>query len=404
MKRNRRAAVEDLWMKTVIDENGTRTKVPSGQHGRGSRWRARYVDNDGREHTKQFPVKATAQRWLDQQTSKIVQGKHVSARDAKTTVEQWCEQWFEGYKGHRPNSVSSARTMIGMINREFGELTLADVRPSQVKSWCARLKTDGYAVSTISRTHSLLKQIFEDAVFDGLLGANPCSKRTSPPAPKQKPFCVSTEQVWALHDAMPERMRVAILLGAFAGLRIGEACGLRVSDVDFMRGIVHPKQQWGGAPLKNEASNAPVPVGQDLALMLAKSVEKFPSDVGMMVTSEATGQCCPNMLHCTIADLRDELKLPAKFNFHDLRHYYGSMLLANGEDLIKVQHKMRHASASTTLNVYSHLLPGKEETNSAVSAAIGHVRSRQLNSVHTNAMTFRICVYALMFDLLDVDK
>lgn len=363
-------------MKTVRDENGNTTTVPSALHGRGSRWRARYVDGDGREHAKQFPIKAQAQRWLDKQVADVVQGKHVAPRDAKITVEQWCERWFEGYKGNRPNSVNSARTMIRMIVREFGDLALSDVRPSQVKTWCARMKTD-YAVSTISRAHSLLKQIFEDAVFDGLLGANPCSRRTSPPAPKKKPYCATTEQVWALHDAMPERMQVAILLGAFAGLRIGEACGLRVADVDFMRGVVHPKQQWNGAPLKNDASDAPVPIPQDLALMLAASVEKFPSH--MMVTSEGTGQCCPNVLHCTIAGLRDELGLPAKFNFHDLRHYYGSMLLDSGADLVKVQHRMRHASATTTLNVYAHLLPDSDEsTKDAVSAAIS-ARRRTAN-------------------------
>jgi hypothetical protein len=74
VKRNRRAAVEDLWMKTVRDENGNRTTVPSASHGKGSRWRARYVDGEGREHAKQFKIKAHAQRWLDQQTSAVVQG------------------------------------------------------------------------------------------------------------------------------------------------------------------------------------------------------------------------------------------------------------------------------------------------------------------------------------------
>jgi integrase len=377
VKRNRRAAVEDLWLKTVRDENGNSTTVPSAQHGRGSRWRARYVDGDGREHAKQFKVKAKAQAWLDQQTSKIVQGKHIAPRDAKVTVKDWCELWFEGYKGHRPNTVNATRTMIRLIVREFGDQPLSDVRPSSVKMWCARLKTDGYAVSTISRAHSLTKQIFEDAVFDGLLGANPCSRRTSPPAPKQKPYVVTAEQVWNLYDAVPERMQAAILLGAFAGLRIGEASGLRVSDVDFMRGVVHPRQQWGGEPLKNAASDAPIPIPQDLALLLAKSVEKFPSD--MMVTSAQTGRCCPNVLQCTITDLRDDLGLPAKFNYHDLRHFFGSMLIASGADIVKVQHRMRHASASTTLNVYAHLLPDSDEsTKDAVSAAIS-ARQKKAN-------------------------
>jgi integrase len=33
-----------------------------------------------------------------------------------------------------------------------------------------------------------------------------------------------------LHDVLPTRLRAAILLGAFVGLRVAEACGLRVAD------------------------------------------------------------------------------------------------------------------------------------------------------------------------------
>jgi hypothetical protein len=81
-----------------------------------------------------------------------------------------------------------------------------------------------------------------------------------------------------------------VLLGAFAGLRIAEVCGLHVTDVAFIRGVVHPKQQWtnrGGparlVPLKTEGSSQPIPIPHDLALLLSASVQKYPSD--MMVTA-----------------------------------------------------------------------------------------------------------------------
>lgn len=90
-----------------------------------------------------------------------------------------------------------------------------------------------------------MSQIRGDAVFDHLCGRNPCSRKTSPTAGKQIPYCATTEQVWALHDAMPDHLKVAVLLGAFAGLRVSESSGLRVIDVDFTRGIVHPKVRWG---------------------------------------------------------------------------------------------------------------------------------------------------------------
>lgn len=370
MKRNRRAAVEDLWYKTVRLDDDATEKQRSARHGTGLRWRARYVDSSGREHSKAFTIKAQAQSWLDQQPSAIMQGKHVAPRDANITVKHWCEQWLDSYKGHRKNSIDGAGTMVRMIVAEFGELALTELRPSHIKTWCARLKADGYAQSTISSTHGRLKQILEDAVLDGLVGANPCSRRTSPPAGKKKVYCATTEQVWQLHDAMPERLQVAVLLGAFAGLRIGEACGLRIKDVDFTRGVVHPKVQWKSAPLKNDASDAPIPIPHDLALLLSSSVQRFPST--MMVTSAGTGRCCPDSLQFAVAAARTKVDgLPEQFSFHDLRHYFASMLIASGADLLKVQARMRHAQASTTINVYGHLWPDADEsTKDAVSVAI----------------------------------
>ena len=76
--------------------------------------------------------------------------------------------------------------------------------------------------------------------------ANFCSRKTSPPMSKQKVYCASTAQVWALHDAMPEHLRVA--------------------DVDFISGVVHPFQKWSNKPLKTDGSAAPIPIPQDLAL------------------------------------------------------------------------------------------------------------------------------------------
>jgi hypothetical protein len=62
------------------------------------------------------------------------------------------------------------------------------------------------------------------------------------------------------------------------------------------------------------------------------------------------------------------------------------MLIASGADIVKVQHRMRHASASTTLNVYAHLLPDSDEsTKDAVSAAISaRKKTANITRVHTS--------------------
>ena len=46
---------------------------------------------------------------------------------------------------------------------------------------------------------------------------------------------------------------------------------------------------------------------------------------------------------------------------HDLRHFYASGLIASGCDVVTVQRALGHASATTTLNTYSHLWPTAED-------------------------------------------
>ena len=352
--------------------------MPSASNGKGKRWRARYVDDQGREHAKGFARKADAQNWLDAQTAALVSGTHVAPRDALLTVSQWCDMWIEGYKVNRDSSVRQARTHIKHIVAEFGDMPLSAVRPTLVKTWLAKMKAEGFQESYRYAMHSRLSQIMGDAVTDGLLGRNPCSRKTSPSMGKQKPYCATTAQVWALHDEMPDHLQVAVLLGAFAGLRVAEAAGCRVADVDFIRGVVHPVQQWPDKPLKTDGSSSPVPIPRDLALLLSASVQKYPSE--MMVTNgPGTDRCGPWLIDRAVRKARAKVEgLPEEFSFHDLRHYFASLLIAAGADIKTVQARMRHASARTTLDTYGHLWPDADEST---RSAIGPVVAERMDSL-----------------------
>ena len=70
--------------------------------------------------------------------------------------------------------------------------------------------------------------------------------------------------------------------------------------------------------------------------------------------------------------------LPGGFRYHDLRHYFASLLIASGTDVKVVQARLRHASAKTTLDTYGHLWPDSDEStraavDSAVTARVGTV-------------------------------
>jgi integrase len=359
------ARVKDLW--TVYPE----------RRGRGKRWLAVWNDPSGRERSKAFAKKADAERHAAAMEVDVSRGVYVDPKTARTTVAQWCETWLAGYATRRPSTVRQARVHVRQIIAEFGALPLSAVRPSQVRSWTARLREEGFAVSYVYALHSRLAQIMSDAVHDGLIPRSPCSRRTSPGPARQRPYVATTEQVWALYDEMPERLRVAVLLGAFVGLRVAEACGLRVADIDFMRGIVSPRVQYPAEELKTEVSRTPVPIPSSLSAELSAHVATGHSGETLL-TGEDGRQLPPWALERAMRKARRKVEgLPAGFRYHDLRHYLASLLIASGADVKTVQARLRHASAKTTLDTYAHMWPDRDESTRAAIDAVLSARAEQ---------------------------
>lgn len=348
----------------TITKRTVRWRDRDGVERTAQRWRARYVDDAGDRHEKTFQRKTDAQTWLDEQTSKLVTGTHVPPRKARTTVDQWCDTWLAGYATRRGSTVRQAEVHLARIRAHFGRQQLGDVRPSQVKAWVAALKAEGLADSYIYALHARLAQLYFDAIEDGLVAKSPCSRKTSPPQGRQRPYVATTEQVWAVYDALPANLRPAVLLGAFVGAREAEVCGMRIPDLDLMRGVWTPAAQYPAVPLKSDCSRTPVAFGQTLALELAAHIETT-ADVRRdeWVVVNAWGeQVAPWTLQRAMRAARDKVPgLPETFGFHDLRHYFASMLIEGGADVKKVQAAMRHASAKTTLDTYAHLWPDSDD-------------------------------------------
>ncbi|MGB3187341.1 MAG: tyrosine-type recombinase/integrase [Ornithinimicrobium sp.] len=72
--------------------------------------------------------------------------------------------------------------------------------------------------------------------------------------------------------------------------------------------------------------------------------------------------------------------VPDGFRFHDLRHYFASLLISSGLDLKVVEARMRHASAMTTLNTYGRLWP---DTDESARAAVAVAMASRADSLRT---------------------
>jgi integrase len=328
------------------------------------RWQARWRDPEGRQRSRDFKKKSEATGFLATVDADLVRGQYTDPTQRRMRLAEWCDRWLEGYSTRRDSTVRQARVHLLRICGSMGRMPLDAIRPSDVRNFVAELQRDGLSESYVYALYRRLSQVLGDAVNDGILTRNPCTRATAPRAGHQRPYVATTEQVWQLHDLVPEHLQPAILLGGFAGLRISEVSGLRAQDVDFLRRTVTPQAQYGGGPLKSPASHASVPVPEELVIMLSQSIQR--SREGTVICDELGFPVPPWSIERAVRRARGAVAgLHEAFRFQDLRHYYASLLISEGLDIKVVQARLRHASATTTLNVYGHLWPDRDETSRA---------------------------------------
>lgn len=146
-------------------------------------------------------------------------------------------------------------------------------------------------VSSAARAYAVFVQfatlsgVCSAAVDDGLIAKSPCSPASAkPPAAGQRRVVpCPTERVEAVTAALPEPYQAVAVVAAGLGLRQGEAFGLGVDDVDFLRRVVHVRRQVkivGGqlvfAPPKT-GKERDAPPAESLALRLAAQLRAFPA-------------------------------------------------------------------------------------------------------------------------------
>jgi integrase len=326
---------------------------------------------DGRDVGHTWPTPELAKKEETELRADIGRGRAVFA-DRRTTLGEFAQAWLAGHTGR----ASTLATITGRIELQvlpaLGHRTLASLRPSELQRWAKRLG-DELAPETVKGVVGLLRQILRAAVRDGLIASNPADGLRLPRAEKERVVPLSVEQVEALRRAMPPRYAAAVILAAGSGLRPGEVFGLTVDKVDFLRRTVKVDQQMVSgiagqkpalAPPKTPRSRRLVPVPALVVEALSAHLAAFPAGPdGLIFTSEWG------------TPVAKRAKLPETANgWHQLRHFYASVLIRAGESVRVVSERLGHADAAMTLNTYSHLWPDDDDrTRSAVEAAFGGV-------------------------------
>lgn len=345
------------------------------------RWRARYRDAEGVEHARHFTRKVDAQRWLDGVTAAVVTGTYVDPRAGRRTVREYGEDWRSA-QVHRATTAAHVETMLRRhVYPALGERPLAAVRPSEVQALVKTL-SGVLAPATVGVVHRILAGVLKAAVRDRLIASSPCEGTRLPKLVRAQVEPLTLEAVEALTGAMPPRLRALVTLTAGTGLRQGEAFGLTVDRVNFLRRaltvdrqlVLLPGREPYLAPPKTAASVRTVPLPRVVVDSLAAHLAEYPPlGDGFVLTTER-GRPLRRTSFSAQAwqPAVAAAGLPAGTHFHDLRHFYASLLIRHGESVKAVQARLGHASAAETLDTYSHLWPDSDDrTREAVDAVLG---------------------------------
>lgn len=345
-------------------------------------WRARYRDPEGRWHARHFERKVDAERFLDKMRGDLARAEWVDPKLARTLFGEYVAQWRVGQVQHRRSTSEQLESRLRKhILPFFERRPIGSIRSSDVRAWVAD-RTAVLAPSSVENCYIWFATIMRCAVTDRLIPASPCVgiKRPSIDRPPVKPL--TTAHVLELSDAVPARYRAVIVLAAGSGLRQGELFGLDLERIDWLtRSVVVDRQLTSPikgepylAPPKSKASIRRVPVADAVLAELSEHVREYPPGEGFLFTNAAGAPLRRTRFDevWRSALRRSADALPANVKFHDLRHYFASLLIRQGASVKAVQASLGHASATTTLDTYGHLWPDDDErVRAAVAADLG---------------------------------
>lgn len=349
-------------------------KRPNGK------WRARYRDEAGKEHARHFERKIEAQRWLNEVTASVVTGTYVDPRAGRIKFAAWWSEWA-GRQVWTTGTREAAQQAADSVT--FADVPLKSLRQSHLQAWVKTMsqpapsRKAGLAASTIRTRWNYVHMALRAAVVDRRIPSNPAEGVSLPRVrrPEAAMAIPTIEEVRCALDAAPPEFRAFIALAAFAGMRLGEAAGVQVQDIDFLRRTVGVHRQVQGqtrasieiTPPK-DGSERDIAVPSGLIDILSEHLRSVGTQgEEQWLFFRGTDRLNRNSAGNYWRKIRTETGLTG-YRLHSLRHFYASALIAAGCDVVTVQRALGHSSPTITLNEYSHLWPSAEDRTRAAAA------------------------------------
>jgi integrase len=350
------------------------------------------VTGKRRQRKKTFTTKKEAQAALTNWQADIDKG--VAVDRSPLTVGKYMAHWLGALAAHRVRATTlesyEDKTRLYILPSS-GQTPLQKLTPAMLQALYARLLAGegaqrSLSPRTVRYTHAILRMALKEAERVGLVARN-AADRVSPPRDRRPPI-----ETW---DTAEVRRFLAVaeddgyspvwLLALHTGMRRGELLGLRWTDVDLAKGVLHVRQSvtvLHHAPYVGEPKTAS---GRRTIALDAPSVAALREhrvrqnarrlalgaawqDYDLVFASAVGTPIDSNTLSRRFVALVAKAGVP-RVPFHGLRHTHATLLMKQGVHPKVASERLGHADINIALQTYSHVLPAMQREATDIFAA-----------------------------------
>jgi integrase len=293
------------------------------------------------------------------------------------TVDEVIKEWRKHIAGSlKPSTMRAAESHIRHhILPRLGQKRLTELGTKTLQSFATDLSVGERTRKTIENILLTLSSVLRTARSWGYSAPEVSMSDLALPRvaiSKESPF-LSADQMQQVIEAADEPFATLLTVLSMTGLRIGEALGLLVSDLDFRKRVIQIRRSVYMGILqttKSRASIADLPMPAALESRLKDFlVSKWrQNETGLLFCNRNDKPYSANKLReKKLHPILDTLKIP-RCGFHAIRHGVASELIDSGAPLTVVQAQMRHSDARITLGRYGHVV-GDSQRNAVAALA-----------------------------------
>lgn len=293
-------------------------------------------------------------------------------------------------EGRTPETIKGYRRKLKQLVVFLGDVPVEEVTVTDLRRYIGHLwerstrwtdhpkrkeqEGDLSAFSVAGHVRSV-KRLFNFLKAEGVIEASPAG-RIKVPAPKQRePKAIAMQDFLALlsvtgnDSVLDKRDRAIILMLADTGCRIGGLCGLRVQDVDLVKGLATVTEKGNKTRL--------APFTTPTAEALQAWLEVRPQSPWLFVSlgSRGKGRLSPNGVAQMLRRRAEQAGVEGRVNPHSFRHAFAREFLMDGGGLAVLSDLLGHAGVEITKKSYAIFtiaeLQEKHKRHSPVARLLG---------------------------------